>query len=236
LLSHGKKAGTKTQMNESNTQAAVSYLLERAQNQEIPIGKTRLIKLLYLLDIEIYRAHQRLFTELDWIFYKYGPFSFDVEAALSKLDISEDDVPIRGSKIFRKVKIELGERTGKLDIEIKAIIEKLLEDWGTADFNELLDYVYFETEPMIKAAFKQRLDFTLIKARRMREERIVLSKETEAKLQDLGKRLCIRLEEISVPDDPLIGFPADFIGRPDFLKDEMADLSQLIGRVKVKNA
>ena len=45
-------------MNEDIVKNAVLYILERAENQEITIGKTRLIKLLYLLDIENYRTNQ----------------------------------------------------------------------------------------------------------------------------------------------------------------------------------
>ena len=223
-------------MNDNNAQAAVTYFLERAQNQDIPIGKTRLIKLIYLLDIEIYRLYQRFFTESEWIFYKFGPYSFEIEDALSRLAISEEDLPASGGKVFRKMSIESDEPMAKLDIETKAIIEKLLEEWGTSDLNELLDFVYFETEPMLGAKFKQRLDFSRIMAKKIRKEAILISDEAKAKLQKLREKLCTQIERVEISDDPYIGFPALKTISPPFLKDEMIDLSRLAGTVKIEHA
>ncbi len=222
-------------MNEPNFRAAVFYLLERAENSEIPVGKTRLVKLLYLLDVELYRLRQHVFTELDWIFYKYGPYSNEVETALSQLDISEVDIPIAGARVFQKLDIDIGQYEGRLEIETKAVIERLLEDWGTADLNELLDHVYFETEPMLKAKFKQRLDFSMIKPKETKVERITLSDEAKSKLKELGIRLCAKLERLEVPDDPLNIAPFDFVGKVNFLQDEMVDLSTIIGKARIKN-
>jgi len=223
-------------MNAPNFRAAVRYLLERAQDKEIPVGKTRLVKLLYLLDVEVYRLCLSSFTGLDWIFYKYGPYSHEVEAALSQLDISEVDIPIGGSRVFQKLGIDLEEDASRLEIETKAAIERLLAEWGTADLNELLDHVYFETEPMLKAEFKQRLDFSTIRPKETKAERIVLSDEAKNKLQELGVRLCAKLERIEVPDDPLSIVPFDLIGNVNFLREEMVDLSAIVGKVRIKNA
>jgi len=57
------------------------------------IGKTRLIKLLYLLDIENYKSYQRIFTELDWIFYKYGPYAFEIEKFLDLWRDADPGIP-----------------------------------------------------------------------------------------------------------------------------------------------
>jgi hypothetical protein len=231
-----EKITTSIQMNEKNVQSVISYILERARDLEFSIGKTRLTKFLYLLDIEYYRLYQRTFTDLVWIFYKYGPYSFEIEPALIKLDIIEDDIPIGGTKLFKKMKMDFDEREADLGIETKAIIGKLIDEWGTADLNELLDFVYFETEPMRKVEFKQRLDFSQVEPRKAREEKIVLSAETKSKLRDLGKDLCKKLERIEVPDNPLIGYPSELSGKLSFLTDELTDLSPLIGKVRAKSA
>jgi hypothetical protein len=37
--------------------------------------KTKVLKLLYLLDIEAFRKTQNTLTGFDWIFYLYGPWA-----------------------------------------------------------------------------------------------------------------------------------------------------------------
>lgn len=221
-------------MNEENVKNAVFYVLERAENKEIPIGKTRLIKLLYLLDIENYKSFQRIFTDLDWIFYKYGPYAFEIEKFLDKIGIVEEDIHIGEGKIIASLKSELGKEV-KLDIEIKAIIEKLIEEWGTADLNELLDYVYFETEPMFKVEFKKELDFSIVKGRQ-EERKIELSRESKEKLRELGKQIKERLEKIELPEDPFVKLPPKLKGKSYFWKEEVKDLSKLSGKIKVRDA
>lgn len=221
-------------MNLYNIKNAVFYILERAQNQEIPIGKTRLIKLLYLLDIENYQSFQRIFTELDWMFYKYGPYSFEIENFLEKNGIVEEDIHIAGTKFFINLRTEFEEDI-KLDIETKATIEKLIDKWGTADLNELLDYVYFETEPMRSVEYKRKLDFSKVK-RRTKQKQIELSSKTKEKLEELGKIFKEQLEKIELPGDAFIRPSSDLGGKSCFWKEEVKDLAQLIGKVKVKNA
>lgn len=150
-------------MNEDTVKNAVLYILERAENKEVSIGKTRLIKILYLLDLENYKLKQMILTGLNWIFYKYGPYTFEIEEFLNKIGIEEEEIYMGGGKIFSKLKKEFGEEDIKLDIETKSIIEKLIEEWGTAELNELLDYIYFDTEPMMKAQTRgEILDFSSV--------------------------------------------------------------------------
>jgi len=221
-------------MNEEKVKNAVFYILERAENQKIPIGKTRLIKLLYLIDIENYRLNQKVLTGLDWIFYKYGPYAFEIDKFLDKIGIMEEDVLIGGGKIFANLKKEFGKEDVKLDIETKAIIERLIDNWGTADLNELLDYVYFETEPMFKVELRQKLDFSKVKGKRKKRE-IELSRESKEKLGELGKRIKKRLEEIELIVDPFIKLPSELKGKSYFWKEEVEDMSKLKGKIKVKN-
>lgn len=222
-------------MNEDIVKNAVLYILERAENQEISIGKTRLIKLLYLLDIEHYRLNQIVLTEMDWIFYKYGPYSFEIDDFLEKIGVTEEDIHISEGKTFTKLRKEFGEDDIKIAIEIKAVIEKLIKDWGTADLNELLDYIYFETEPMRIVKFKKKLDFLGVKGKR-EELEIELSRESKEKLVELGKRIKEHLEKTELPDDAFVKLPAEFKEKPYFWKDEVEDLSKLKGKVKVKDA
>jgi CRISPR/Cas system-associated exonuclease Cas4 (RecB family) len=114
------------------------------------------------------------------------------------------------------------------------MIERLIDDWGTADLNELLDYVYFETEPMFKVELRQKLDFSKVKGKRKKRE-IELSRESKEKLGELGKRIKKRLEEIELIVEPFIKLPPELKGKSCFWKEEVEDLSNLKGKIKVKN-
>jgi hypothetical protein len=69
--------------------AVVSYVTEHGGY----VTKTKLLKLLYLFDVEFYRAHGRTFTEFQWKYFHLGPWTreFDplLEGLLSKGDLSE---------------------------------------------------------------------------------------------------------------------------------------------------
>ena len=53
----------------------IKGILGEAENQGISVGRVRLVKLLYLLEIEYYRIYQKRLTHLKWEFYHYGPHS-----------------------------------------------------------------------------------------------------------------------------------------------------------------
>jgi uncharacterized protein YwgA len=50
--------------------------------------KTKLLKLLYLLDIEAFRKRQTTLTGFNWIFYKYGPWTTEYDETLEQLEKS----------------------------------------------------------------------------------------------------------------------------------------------------
>src|ERR1039457_5693019 len=47
--------------------------------------KTKLLKLLYLFDVEYYRRHRRTFTGFGWKFFHLGPWAAEYDPALSGL-------------------------------------------------------------------------------------------------------------------------------------------------------
>src|SRR5690348_15440932 len=50
------------------------------------VGKTKLLKLLYLSDIEYFRVFRRTLTGFDWRFYLYGPWAPQFDEILQRLD------------------------------------------------------------------------------------------------------------------------------------------------------
>ena len=49
------------------------------------VTKTKLLKLLYLFDVEYYRAHRETFTGFGWKFFHLGPWAAEFDPALDEL-------------------------------------------------------------------------------------------------------------------------------------------------------
>ena len=129
--------------------------------------KTKLLKLLYLFDVEYYRVHRVTFTGFSWKFFHLGPWAAEYDPALGGLlahgilseqhsNSSEYDTafykpvePVEARRLFAHVKDE-------------CILLEVLNRWGTRKTGEILNYVYFQTEPMEAGIRNQPLDFSLI--------------------------------------------------------------------------
>ena len=111
----------------------IRYVLRRG-----PMARTKLMKLLFLIDRELYRRFGA--TVFHWKMYKYGPFSREVLDTL-------DDMEIYGSVVSRAeedaIIYELAS-TAPADLpqEVKEAADQVLETWAHRSLDELLTYVY----------------------------------------------------------------------------------------------
>lgn len=131
------------------------------------VTKTKLLKLLYLFDVEFYRMNRRLFTEFSWKFFHLGPWAreFDpivddlvAQRALLQVESTKPEYdtkffrtewPFDFSRLFPTFKEEVALRT-------------VLNTWADRTTGEILDYVYFRTEPMEHGIRNEPLDFSSI--------------------------------------------------------------------------
>jgi hypothetical protein len=143
--------------------AIVSYVTSRGGY----VTKTKLLKLLYLIDVDFYRVHRRTLTSFQWKYFHLGPWTNEFDPILDELiagsflqesrsDKSEYDTRFFQSnespdlaKLFHTFKDE-------------AIVKIVLDTWGNRTTAEILDYVYFQTEPMEYGIRNERLDFSRI--------------------------------------------------------------------------
>jgi hypothetical protein len=142
-------------------------ILTRSKELGVSVGKTKLLKLLYLADIEHFRDTGETCTGLNWILYLYGPWSPDYDGLLEQLEaegaISKQAFTAAGAE---------GERLSVQDeIDLSKVIvpageyfrtKHLIDTWLERATAQLLDFVYFETEPMIAAEKLKPLDFSKI--------------------------------------------------------------------------
>jgi hypothetical protein len=127
----------------------------------------KLIKLLYLVEYEYYKKHRRRLTELRWIFYKYGPFAFEIRKVQQNIvNLEEEEKELDSGMVIKLLGISSAydfiEERFISDFEISAIIKNLVSNWKDKSTKELLNYVYHHTEPMISAEKLKEIDFSVI--------------------------------------------------------------------------
>lgn len=149
----------------------LNYLIAGVQDRGGRPIKTQLVKLLYLVDLEYYRRIRKTVTGLEWIFYHYGPYAFAVEPILSDLpDVEEEE--FRSTKGRRGFAYKSTQTAGGIQKEletyasglVRRLADRVLDAWASENLWKLLDFVYFETEPMENATRGGLLDFTTVRS------------------------------------------------------------------------
>lgn len=143
--------------------AIVSYVTEHGGS----VTKTKLLKLVYLFDVEFYRAHRKTFTGFQWKYFHLGPWTRELDPLLETLvargDITEHVVerPDFDAKFLRSSEPVIL-RKAFSDFKDEILLRTLLDTWGQSSTGEILDYVYFRTEPMENGVRNEPLDFSRI--------------------------------------------------------------------------
>ncbi len=179
----------------------ILQILAEVENGNKGIFKTQLIKFLYLIEVEYYRETGQRLTNLRWLFYHYGPYALELEDILSDGDFAKSGYKTTKDRnvIIYKVAERVDHYNRKVEVKLSLIIKKILGQWINRPLEELLDYIYFDTEPM-EAVYKRGdiLDFTTIKEG---SHQIIIpltaSKETELKVDELRKRIAPTLKKIA---------------------------------------
>lgn len=148
-------------------QSLVAYVVSKLVDMGASFGKTKLVKLLYLIDVENHRIRSRKLTALEWTFYHYGPYAFEIDQILKQLDLEipqEDVLTASGHQatVFRPpwdADVEFEEQASTSE---KLVVDHVIQEWGMEELNPILSYVYFHTEPMKDAKRGEVLDFSRI--------------------------------------------------------------------------
>jgi uncharacterized phage-associated protein len=218
--------------NKDVIKSVITYFLKRAEEDNFPVGKVRITKLLYLLDVEYCRDHGETFTGFNWIFYKYGPYTSEIDEILSYAGIELEEEVIALEKSIKRLKIGETERAYSVDSKLENYLHRIWTEWGLESLPKLLDFVYFETEPMIYAKKRgESLDFSKISEREI-PKKITWTPEEQKKLREIGKSIKEKLDKMPLPSRPV--FPKETY---EILKiwdeDEIADLRRLKGKVNM---
>ena len=124
--------------------------------------KIQFTKYLYLIDYCQWRYTGEQATDIEWIFYHYGPWSTDASSVMNSVqghfrlgwrDFTEDDD--RDFYGFDPIK-------DRLSMSIEGFIHKIVQYFKTRDVTDLIDFCYKQTEPMINAQRGEKLNFSVI--------------------------------------------------------------------------
>jgi len=140
----------------------VEYIVRRLNEQEITPTRTQVAKLLYLVDVEYFRYYRKIISGLQWRFLHYGPYAVEIEPLLKKLDIDEQEITTGKQHKAFLYKGKGPEDASTMPTALRILINTTVDEWGGQNLYSLLDYVYYETEPMAQASRGDLLDFSFV--------------------------------------------------------------------------
>jgi len=179
------------------------------------VTKTKLLKLLYLFDVEYYRTHRRTFTGFSWKFYHLGPWAAEFDPALDRLVTKAALLQQRSNSEFESSFYKVAERSDPhepfCNVKDEQILRGVLRTWGTRSTGEILDYVYFQTPPMEAGSRNAPLDFSVIQPHKPSAYSRSSSGRTRAEIQKL--RAAFEAQQVqrkSVQNEPFLFTPPKY--------------------------
>jgi len=132
-------------------------------------------------------------AKLSWRFLHFGPYAVELASILGGSDVEKTE--FESGKVCHQFSFEPDELEGpQVPDEAGRLIAGLVKTWGDADLNALLDYVYFDTEPMEGAERGQLLDFSRLRQSAPSTQ----PKLDQNRLKDLRARLAMQARQLNL--------------------------------------
>ncbi|MFS9186605.1 Panacea domain-containing protein [Streptococcus infantis] len=120
------------------------YIIKKYSNN-YELTKTRITKLVYLVDWESALMTDKQLTDIKWYFDHYGPYVsdvFDTADEDSELTIVEKVSNFGTKKYIVEAKFDKDNLIIDLDENEKSIIDRVIEETKNMNWNDFIDYVY----------------------------------------------------------------------------------------------
>lgn len=166
----------------------VGYIIDQVVDQGGSVNKTALVKLVYLVDLEHYRRFGKLVTDLPWRFHHYGPYATELETAINDnafvnvFGNRQSFYRFSTSGDWREIQKSFN---AQFEQPVKRVVDSVVDKWGLESLNSILDFVYFETEPMENVERGDVLDFSSVARVDTTFSRPVETKLPEERLEEL---------------------------------------------------
>jgi uncharacterized phage-associated protein len=129
------------------TEELVSYFVDRLSGR---VGRTMLMKLLYLADLESRRYLGKPISSMNYQLHHYGPFDQELYRALNTLrdagEITEEPIEFPAGVGYRYASLRQG-RTHNFSRAEEAILGYVFKTYAEYDLQSVLDVVY-SSKPM----------------------------------------------------------------------------------------
>jgi hypothetical protein len=215
------------QRTDPDLRSLIAYMHARAEDRGITLHRTKLVKLLYLIDVERARSRRASLTGLEWTFSHNGPHSDEVaETVKSMMDI-DLSMPTWKENRLRRGAAEAPDGEA-WPAPTKGMVDRVMDRFAGRSVDELLDHVYFHTGPMRDARRGEPLDMELARADATARPAVPLT--APERPEDAGARLdAWRSRRLAARAlDP----PGAFLADPDPDGDAPGGAS-LRGRLKI---
>jgi len=134
-------------------QPLIINFVKKLQDNKIGFGETKLVKYLYLAEIEYYRRKRKRLTSLDWTYYKFGPYIMNwnelIDSPSLEVEKDRDDFTMFSIREYMPIP--------NIPDEINQIIDLVIRKYSKLNLNELLELVYSDTEPMLEVTERGEL-------------------------------------------------------------------------------
>lgn len=195
----------------------IAFIIDQVRDAGGSLPKTKLVKLLYLTDISAMRQLGKPLTGIHWKYWHFGPYSAEIDTAIQEIvgrSIDELEVITKdGRRILTYEAVEPQEIEHEYGLEERLTIYSILKRWAVEELKDILNYVYFETEPMAEAEFGNPLDLGLVR-RSENEQRWapqnIIAQVPESKLIEFRKNLRDAAQKANSRQVPPSGYGAVF--------------------------
>jgi len=142
-------------------QNILTYLCFKCQT----LSRTKLIKLVYLVEVYYYQLYSKRLTEIPFYHYYYGVWSPQVERKVEELYgkgiLVEREVSTKKGFIAIIPKPNVKKTEVRLPKDVFEVLDMIVEDWGNALPDEVVEFTK-TTLPFINTGFGEEIDFSRI--------------------------------------------------------------------------
>lgn len=128
----------------------IAISTENRKKRNAPLGKTKLLKLAYLVELYYKRITQQRLTNTEWVYFLYGPWTSEYDETLQKYPFNIEKKQIADDKEQSAVLLDDEYRYEEVNsFEFNTALNNVLVKFLNKPLNDILEYVYFDTEPML---------------------------------------------------------------------------------------
>jgi predicted ribosome quality control (RQC) complex YloA/Tae2 family protein len=171
------------------------------------VSKTKLLKLLYLCEVEFFRVYKQRLTPLDWKFYHLGPWARSYDDLLTGLVANQHliETTVEGldydTTLYRVLIPQQKLRDLFSSAKEAFTVEHVLNRWVKAPTPELLNHVYFHTEPMLEAHRGEQLNFNTIQPESVKKFELQPSGLSRKDIQRARKKFQAKIDRQLPPKE-----------------------------------